>query len=43
MSNNGMDFTEFMQRGVPACFREMDGELLTYQEATSELTCVFPS
>jgi len=42
MVSSGMSFEEFCQRELPACYIEMDGELLEYKEASSEITCSFP-
>ncbi|MGE5454093.1 MAG: PaaI family thioesterase [Methylocystaceae bacterium] len=42
MTNQGMDYEEFRQRGVPACFIAMEGEIIAYHEESHELTCSFP-
>lgn len=42
MANQGMGYEEFIKRDVPACFIEMEGEVIAYNEDTNELTCTFP-
>lgn len=42
MPKEGMSFEEFSSLGVPACFVEMEGEVLAYREELLELAVAFP-